>query len=574
MKRSPWLVSALLAVAVVASIWYLVRESQEPPRVADPTTLVLAAGSELDELLCEDGEAAPAPDPDGHLGCAEGPSEFAKELTAATDVKLEPDFVGTLEAADEILADRSRFDAAWFASDHYLRLALADHDHAGITSSDPVMRSPVVLGVQASVADALGWSDGDAVSWSEIADAADSDDAASLSFLMTNPAASNSGLATLVGVASAFGTDGDPASADPAAMKKFFGGRADQAPSSGWLSDKFVDNAGVYGGLFNYESELLGLRRNGANLAIIYPEEGVVEATYPLTGLGPAAEPDKTAAYDVVAEYLLRTEIQEELSALTLRHPGTTDADRAPELEKELETAATVEKVLLPDALATLEGLLTAYFDDYSPKARTVFLLDVSGSMGSSPARLESLKTAFGGLTGTDTSISGQFMRFRTGEELTVFTYDSAVDEIADITVESPEDDQLDRLNENVQALGAGDGDTHYYDALDTAYNTLEDDEVVEGRQTSVVIVTDGYWNGGTRYDAFRTTYDRDYAALDVPTHVVLVADAAECAGVDNDKCTTVHELESFAFESGGSVVRSTNPADLQRLFKEIRAYQ
>ena len=571
MKRLPLLVSALLAVAVVASIWYLVREFQEPRRVAEPITLVLAAGSELDELLCADGEAAPAPDTDGHLGCAEGSSKFAKDLTAATDVTLEPDFVGTLEAADEILADRSRFDAAWFASDHYLRLALADRDLAGITSSDPIMRSPVVLGVQASVADALGWSDGDAVSWSEIADAAD---AASLSFLMTNPAASNSGLATLVGAASAFGTDGDPASADLAAMRRFFAGRADQAPSSGWLSDKFVDGAGVYGGLFNYESELLGLRRNGANLAIIYPEEGVVEATYPLTGLGSTVEQDKTAAYDVVAEYLLRTEVQEQLSALTLRHPGTTDADPAPELETELQSAATVEKVLLPDDLAALEGLLTAYFDDYSPKARTVFLLDVSGSMGSEHARLKSLKTAFGGLTGTDTSISGQFMRFRTGEEITVLTYDRAVDEIADITVGSPEDPQLRRLNETVQALEAGGGDTHYYDALDTAYSTLEDNEVVEGRQTSVVIVTDGYWNGGTTYDAFRTTYDRDYAALDVPTHVVLVADAAECEGVDNDKCSTVHELESFAFESGGSVVRSAEPADLQRLFKEIRAYQ
>ena len=68
------------------------------------------------------------------------------------------------------------------------------------------MLSPVVLGVKRSVAQRLGW-DGQAASPGRTSPIESAD--GSFHFAMTNPAASNSGMTALIGVASALAGSSD-----------------------------------------------------------------------------------------------------------------------------------------------------------------------------------------------------------------------------------------------------------------------------------------------------------------------------------------------------------------------------
>ena len=125
------------------------------------------------------------------------------------------------------------------------------------------MLSPVVIGVKQSVADRFGWDDNPAVTWKDIqAKSADG----SFRFAMTNPAASNSGLVALIGVASALSGSSDSidtGSIDKDALRAFFKGQALTAGSSGFLADSYVRDQDSIDGIINYESILMSLNAGG-----------------------------------------------------------------------------------------------------------------------------------------------------------------------------------------------------------------------------------------------------------------------------------------------------------------------
>ena len=74
---------------------------------------------------------------------------------------------------------------------------------------------------------------------------------------------------------------------------------------------------------------------------------------------------------------------------------------------------------------------ITTYLDEIRRPASAIFVLDMSGSMEGE--RLDPLKPAMKALTGTDTSLTGQFSRFRTHEEVTIITFSSTSIDAADI---------------------------------------------------------------------------------------------------------------------------------------------
>ena len=83
---------------------------------------------------------------------------------------------------------------------------------------------------------------------------------------MTNPAASNSGLVALIGVASALSGSSDSidtGTIDKDALRAFFKGQALTAGSSGFLADSYVRDQGAVDGIVNYESILMSLNDGG-----------------------------------------------------------------------------------------------------------------------------------------------------------------------------------------------------------------------------------------------------------------------------------------------------------------------
>src|SRR5262249_39974695 len=156
--------------------------------------------------------------------------------------------------------------------------------------------SRVALGVKSSKVRDLGWYQ-HPPTWLEIVKAVKDH---KLVYGMTNPTSSNTGMSALFAVASAIAKKTEDLSAgevDRDKLKDFLLGQKLTAGSSGWLADAYARDEKKLDGLINYEAVLLRLNeRTTAHepLIIIYPQDGVISADYPLMLLSES----KRAAYE------------------------------------------------------------------------------------------------------------------------------------------------------------------------------------------------------------------------------------------------------------------------------------
>lgn len=525
---------AALAAALLAGC--TTEPETEAPKdfSGPPVTLRVLAGSELADM-----------------------KPVLDEAAKATGVTVTMEFTGTLEGADTVAqgqADGS-YDAVWFSSTRYLQTIPEAKRRLGTATR--IMGSPVVLGVRQSVAAKLGW-DSEAPTWSDIATAAADGE---LTYAMTDPAASNTGFSALVAVAAALDGTGralDAAAIDRIApeLTRFFAGQQLTAGSTDWLTSAFVrrnagtEPGGKIDGLISYEASLRSLNRSGTlpePLTVVYPKDGVVSADYPFTLLAGASD-EVRAGYRRLVDYLRTPDTQRSIVDRTQRRaavPGVAVPDQAPNGLVELP---------FPDTRAAIDALLTAYFDRLRRPARTVYVLDLSGSMEGE--RLVSLKAALSNLTGVDTSLSGQYCRFRSREEVILLPFSTEPGEPRTFTVstESPQASR-DAIRGEIEGLATA-GDTAVYDSLVAAYGLFDG---AEDRFLSIVLMTDGESNTGRGlgdFTAFVST-----APQQVRVFPVLFGEAAE------------QEMRQVASATGGEVF-DARQGDLGRAFCQIRGYQ
>jgi len=477
------------------------------------TTLSVIAGSELRDL-----------------------EPILPDLEKATGVKLAVTYSGTLEGAERI-AGGEKFDLAWFSHGKYLALSQPNK----VFQQEKLMLSPVVLGVKTSRAQALGWA-GKPVSWKTISVAASS---GKFRFAMTNPAASNSGFTALMGLSEAFGAGSD------ALLKDFFKGQTLTAGSSGYLSDAFVRDQSRLDGMVNYESVLLGLNQSGKlkeKLTLIYPEEGVVTADYPLTLL----DSSKKDAYLKVVDYFKKKDVQQRIVQTTLRRPVDSSVDTGSRFP-----TGIVNELPFPRSSAQMNTILGRYLSSQRRPAYAVFVLDVSGSMNGD--RLNALKDSLSRLAGADSSLSGQFSSFQTREKLALLTFSSAVNPPKFININTKQD--RDKVRAFVGGLNAN-GGTNIYGALEAAYKVVQTDRAeYPDYNYSVVLMTDGENNGNLELSDFQSFYGNLPSSVKgVRTFPILFGDG------------NVGEMGEIASTTGGKVFDGQK--SLQGAFKEIRGYQ
>src|SRR5438105_2350196 len=191
------------------------------------------------------------------------------------------------------------------------------------------MLSPIAVGVSGSTAKALGWDDANRaaqVTWSDIAEAARK---GQLTYALSNPATSNQGFMALLGVVAAAAQKADgltAADVDRAAIAAFLKGYKLPGDNSTYLSEKFIEQQGVYVNAFiNYESWLLSLNQSGKlreKLSLVYPHEGVSTADYPLMLLNEERRED----YRKLVAWLKSEPTQLWLARQTLRRPIVPEA--------------------------------------------------------------------------------------------------------------------------------------------------------------------------------------------------------------------------------------------------------
>jgi Ca-activated chloride channel family protein len=525
--------AGLVAVALVAGCSD--DDPVDPTRpVGDPEPGVLRvlAGSELADL-----------------------KPVLDEAAKATGVTVKFSFTGTIDGAESVAKGQAEagFDAVWFSSNRYLELVPDAAKRLGTPVK--VMSSPVVLGLPTSKVRELGW-DSRRVGWAEIASAAGQK---KFSYGMTDPSTSNSGFSALVGIASALVGGGSALDAAGIAsvtpkLKEFFSTQTLSAGSSGWLSDAYQrrargeDPGGKVDGLINYESVLLSLNASGQlpePLTLVYPSDGVVTADYPLTLLNSAGA-EARGAHQRLAEYLRTPDVQRRISEVSKRRPANPQVQLGPEF-----AVRDLVELPFPGSQSAVDGLITAYFDQLRRPSRTLYVLDVSGSMKGE--RIEGLRQAVVGLTGADGSLSGKFSRFHGREQVTLLPFSGTPLEPSQFTVpaDAPEP-VLAQIKEAAEQLDIR-GDTAIYSSLRRGYDLLSSQAVDDpDRFTSIVLMTDGENTSGEDFDAFAAFHSGLSPQLKgIPVFPVLFGESS------------TGEMEQLATMSGGKVFDARSRARL-----------
>jgi len=222
----------------------------------------------------------------------------------------------------------------------------------------------------------------------------------------------------------------------------------------------------------------------------------------------------------------------------------------------------TLIELPFPAKLETLDALITAYLDEERRPATAIFVLDVSTSMQGQ--RLDDLKAAMKALTGTDTSVTGKFARFRAREQVTIVTFASDVVDVRDFTIDDtdPTGPDMTAIRDYVDGLSTQDG-TAIYSGVERAYAVVADEIAKDpDRLYSIVLMTDGENNAGVKPDRFQTDYGQlDTAVQAVHVYPILFGDSS------------VDAMTAIATLTGGTVFNATTTS-LTTIFKQIRGYQ
>lgn len=475
------------------------------------------------------------------------------QIERETDVHLEFEYIGTLDGTEALLGGAD-YDLAWFSHARYLDLLQGSRGI--IVTQEKTMLSPVVMGVKSSKAAAFGWTDNPSVTWQDIAEKAANGE---LRYAMTNPTSSNSGFTALIGVAAALGGSSDALEAgdvNTEAMQAFFKGQALTAGSSGWLAESYVESQADLDGMINYESVLLALNGGGQlgeDLVLIYPQEGIVTADYPLMLLNA----DKREAYDRLVTYLRTPEFQKAMMETTLRRPvipGVALDGRIPD--------PLLVELPFPNTVEVIDRLLFSYLDEQRVPAHAIFVLDVSGSM--SGDGLEDLQQAIINLTGQDESLTGRFAHFRSREKITLLTFSSDVNDVTDFLISdtSSQGADMQAIRSFVDGLHVN-GGTAIYTALAEAYRLAESAQAQDpDRYYTIVLMSDGEKTEGISQRQFEQAFQSLMPETqNIRTFTVLFGKA--------DK----REMEEIAEITGGRMFDGRSQS-LSAIFKQIRGYQ
>jgi Ca-activated chloride channel homolog len=480
----------------------------------------------------------------------------------ATGVTLKFTFGGTMESTEQVLTGKTKADAAWFANAKYL---LSDPaGQARVKLQEKIMLSPIVVGVNESDVAKLGWTDASKVTWKSVTEAAKS---GKLKYALSNPATSNQGYMALVGVVAAATQKAEALTAadiDRKAVADFLRGYKLVGDNSTYLSEKFIEQQGVYVNAFiNYESWLLSMNQSGKlkePLKLFYPREGIATADYPFMLLSEI----KRGEYQKVVDYLKSEEAQTWLAKTTLRRPVNAAAAKA----VTFPTGTLIELPFSPDR-GLADGLIDAYLNEFRKPIASTFVLDVSGSMNGGSRRAD-LIGALHSVAGADASLTGRLARLSSRERIWMLPFSDRVGtstyfELPAATSAANSEKKaevLGRVRDYATQLEMRGGTALYDAVLDAVTQMSAAQAKNRGYQYSVIAFTDGESNQGMNFTQFKAAY----AALPedaraIPVFTVAFGEAS------------VSALKELSKLSGGrSFDARTTP--LPAVFKEIRAYQ
>ncbi len=504
------------------------------PQDNDQADIVLCAGSEhrsLEQILQQ--------------GARNAGSALRVEYMGSVDIMLELKN-GKSSKCDAVMPA----DSLW--------ISLGDQ-HKVVKNSESIYRTPVVLGVKKSVAEALGWTKSNV----KVNDILQASQSGKLRFMMTSATQSNSGAASYFGFLYAFAGSPDMLSeadlAKPtvvAKVKSILKGVNRTAGSSGWLKDLFVDKYDYFDAMFNYESMLIEanqklLQQGKEPLFAVYPVDGLAIADAPLAYVN-KGDTAKEAIFRKIQDFMTSADVQKQLIA-SGRRAGlgiNLDPKAAPAFNPALgfDVSRVLSPINMPSA-EVIQKALTLYQTTLRKPSLTVYVLDYSSSMDGKP--LEDLKSSMRVML--DQSLSEKYMLQSSPDDITiVIPFDGNMRGIKTVKGNNPT--ALNDLWSWVNSQDAG-GATDFYTPASAALQEIRKYDH-EKYSTAIILMTDGQSEGS--FDAYEQNA-KTAKLTGVPVYSIMFGDADPS------------QLNNMALFSSGKVFDGKN--DLIKAFRQAKGY-
>lgn len=457
-----------------------------------------------------------------------------QEWASDNRVDVQVTYLGSVDIARALNdGTATPYDAVWPA--HSIWIELGDTTRA-VKHRESILRSPVVLGLKASIAERLGWTDREDLTIQDIQAAARADE---FRLAMTSATQSNSGASAYFGFLYALAGDPDILTDEHLADQAVLDGVRDllaqtdrSSGSSGWLKDSFVENPDRFDAMFNYEALIIEAnqefeRRGAEPLYTIYPANGLSVADSPL-GYVDKGDDAKEEAFLALQAHLLSQPVQDQLLALG-RRTGLIglSADRADPSIWRKDWGIDLDRAIAPvpaPSSAVIGEALTLYQTELRKPSLTVWVLDVSGSMEGDP--LAELKTAMGLLLDPEAAAVNLLQPSRRDVTIILPFNHQTYQPVAFVGAEPAE---LSRAQGMVNSLVA-DGGTDLYGAVVMALEQLqpyaEEDRLFD-YLPAIVAMTDGASEVDNRDYMLRVLSTSGFGR-DVPIHSIAFGNADE----------------------------------------------
>lgn len=472
-------------------------------------------------------------------------------FTQTTGIEVEMTYMGSLDMMTAMGQEDFPYDAVWPASSLWLSVGEPAYP---LKHTQSTSLTPVVFGIRESVAQDLGFAEGN-VSVSQIVDAIRAQD---LSFCMTSATQSNSGASAYIGFLYALAGHPDVLTSEHLAqpslqtdIQDLLAGVDRSSGSSDWLKDMFLKSD--FDAMVNYETLIIDanktLEEEGREtLHVVYPEDGMTVADSPLALVDIGAE-DKEAAFLALQDYLMSPEVQDQIQRTGRRtgYTGVSDdnldvfrAEWGVEADRELTPIPMPQEDVLMEALRL-------YQSEFRKPSLAVYCLDYSGSMAG-PGQ-EQMEMALEEIFNQDKA-QGHLLQASTGDVSIVIPFHHDVIDVLQGQGPQGHEDLLAQIKANYSANGG----TNLYAALTRGLQEL-DQWPTEDYTVAFVVMSDG--ESLDYYDLFEMNYQA--AGQGQPIFSIMFGSAQE------------DQLQDLADLSNGRVFDGRT--DLVQAFKSVKGY-
>ncbi len=450
------------------------------------------------------------------------------------------------------------YDAVWPANS--LWVALGDH-HKAVGQMESIMRSPVILGVKKSMAQAMGWTD-KAVAVSDMLAAARE---GKLRFSMTSATQSNSGSSAYLGFLHALAGSPDVLRMEHLSnpqiqsdLKELLSKINRSSGSSGWLKTTMVEHPERFQAMINYESMIIEANRElmakgQEPLYAIYPADGIMIADSPL-GYVDKGDPRKKEIFAKLQQHLLSDEIQQKILAMG-RRTGLVglNPDSADKRVFNPDWGIDIAKIISPIPTPSEEVIrkaLELYQVSLRKPSCTAYVVDVSGSMEGKG--IEELKAAMATLL--DPAQAARYLLQPSAEDVHIIVPFNS-QPLNGVMVTGNGVETMNNLLNFVQSLAPG-GGTDIYSATARAIDIVSSVPNIDKYFPAIILMTDGQSKG--EIGMLKQAMDRTPLGHDIPIHSITFGDASE---------TQLKEISEI------SIGRVFHGQDLIKAFRQAKGY-